>query len=132
MNVLILSVPVGIVGILLVDLASLHGGIIIVPPTSCGNIPVSARQNVLITNNLSIKRHVRNTSGDPATEVFCGLRDHLQVMTGGLFGDPGILYHIGKSQTLFEKEKRRETYWICLKNKGAIPKALLKIKSCLT
>ena len=33
-----------------------------------------------------------------------------------------------KSQTLYEKEKRKETYWICIKNKGAIPKVLLKFK----
>ena len=32
------------------------------------------------------------------------------------------------SQTLYEKEKRRETYWICIKNEGAIPKVLLKFK----
>ena len=33
-----------------------------------------------------------------------------------------------KSQTLYEKEKRKETHWICIKNKGAIPKVLLKFK----
>jgi DNA polymerase, archaea type len=33
-----------------------------------------------------------------------------------------------KSETLYEKEKRKERYWICIKNKGAIPKALLKFK----
>jgi DNA polymerase I len=33
-----------------------------------------------------------------------------------------------KSQALFEKEKRNERYWICIKNKGAIPKVLLKFK----
>jgi DNA polymerase elongation subunit (family B) len=33
-----------------------------------------------------------------------------------------------KSQTLYEKEKRKERYWICIKNKGAIPKVLLKFK----
>src|SRR3954453_20690508 len=48
-NVFTLSVPVGIVGVLLVDLASLHGGIIPVPPTSCGTIPVAARQKGTFT-----------------------------------------------------------------------------------
>ena len=33
-----------------------------------------------------------------------------------------------KSETLYEKERRKERYWICIKNKGAIPKALLKFK----
>jgi DNA polymerase elongation subunit (family B) len=33
-----------------------------------------------------------------------------------------------KSQALYEKEKRKERYWICIKNKGAIPKVLLKFK----
>jgi DNA polymerase elongation subunit (family B) len=33
-----------------------------------------------------------------------------------------------KSETLYEKEKRKEKYWICIKNKGAIPKALLKFR----
>jgi DNA polymerase I len=33
-----------------------------------------------------------------------------------------------KLQTLYEKEKRKDSYWICIKNKGAIPKALLKFK----
>jgi DNA polymerase elongation subunit (family B) len=33
-----------------------------------------------------------------------------------------------KSQILYEKEKRKERYWICIKNKGAIPKVLLKFK----
>ena len=33
-----------------------------------------------------------------------------------------------KSQTLYEKEKRNERYWICIKNKGVIPKVLLKFK----
>jgi DNA polymerase elongation subunit (family B) len=33
-----------------------------------------------------------------------------------------------KSQTLYEKEKRKERYWICIKNKGGIPKVLLKFK----
>jgi DNA polymerase elongation subunit (family B) len=33
-----------------------------------------------------------------------------------------------RSQTLYEKEKRKERYWICIKNKGAIPKVLLKFK----
>jgi DNA polymerase, archaea type len=33
-----------------------------------------------------------------------------------------------KSQALYEREKRKERYWICLKNKGAIPKVLLKFK----
>jgi DNA polymerase, archaea type len=33
-----------------------------------------------------------------------------------------------KSQTLYEKEKPKERYWICIKNKGAIPKVLLKFK----
>jgi DNA polymerase elongation subunit (family B) len=33
-----------------------------------------------------------------------------------------------RSQALYEKEKRKERYWICIKNKGAIPKVLLKFK----
>ena len=34
-----------------------------------------------------------------------------------------------KSQALYEKEKRKERYWICVKNKqGAIPKLLLNFK----
>jgi DNA polymerase elongation subunit (family B) len=33
-----------------------------------------------------------------------------------------------KSQVIYEKEKRKERYWICIKNKGAIPKVLLKFK----
>jgi DNA polymerase, archaea type len=33
-----------------------------------------------------------------------------------------------KSHVLYEKEKRKERYWICTKNKGAIPKVLLKFK----
>ena len=33
-----------------------------------------------------------------------------------------------KSQTLYEKEKRKETHWICIKNKGAIPKVLTKVQ----
>jgi DNA polymerase, archaea type len=33
-----------------------------------------------------------------------------------------------KSQILYEKEKRKARYWICIKNKGAIPKILLKFK----
>lgn len=33
-----------------------------------------------------------------------------------------------KLQTLYEKEKRKESYWICIKNKGAITKVLLKFK----
>jgi DNA polymerase elongation subunit (family B) len=33
-----------------------------------------------------------------------------------------------KSEALYEKEKRKERYWVCIKNKGAIPKALLKFK----
>ena len=33
-----------------------------------------------------------------------------------------------KSQALYEKDKRKEKYWICIKNKGAIPKVLLKFK----
>jgi DNA polymerase elongation subunit (family B) len=33
-----------------------------------------------------------------------------------------------KSQALYEKEKGKERYWICIKNKGAIPKVLLKFK----
>jgi DNA polymerase, archaea type len=33
-----------------------------------------------------------------------------------------------KSQAIYEKEKRKEKYWICIKNKGATPKVLLKFK----
>jgi DNA polymerase, archaea type len=33
-----------------------------------------------------------------------------------------------KSQAFYEKEKRKERYWICIKNKGAIPNMLLKFK----
>src|SRR5919197_811486 len=33
-----------------------------------------------------------------------------------------------KSQALYEKEKRKDRYWICIKNKGAIPKVLLKFR----
>jgi DNA polymerase elongation subunit (family B) len=33
-----------------------------------------------------------------------------------------------KPQALYEKERRKERYWICIKNKGAIPKVLLKFK----
>ena len=33
-----------------------------------------------------------------------------------------------KSQALYEKEKRKERYWICIKNKGAIPKVLSKVQ----
>ncbi|HEY7080147.1 MAG TPA: DNA polymerase domain-containing protein [Nitrososphaeraceae archaeon] len=33
-----------------------------------------------------------------------------------------------KSQPIYEKEKRKESYWICIKNKGAIPEVLLKFK----
>ncbi|MGA9843007.1 MAG: DNA polymerase domain-containing protein [Nitrososphaeraceae archaeon] len=33
-----------------------------------------------------------------------------------------------KLQTLYEKEKRKESYWICTKNKRAISKVLLKFK----
>jgi len=33
-----------------------------------------------------------------------------------------------KLQTLYEKEKRKDSYWIYIKNKGAIPKVLLKFK----
>jgi DNA polymerase elongation subunit (family B) len=33
-----------------------------------------------------------------------------------------------RSQALYEKEKRKERYWICIRNKGAIPKVLLKFK----
>ncbi|MFZ0327726.1 MAG: DNA polymerase domain-containing protein, partial [Nitrososphaeraceae archaeon] len=33
-----------------------------------------------------------------------------------------------KLRTLYEKEKRKETCWICIKNKGVIPKVLLKFK----
>jgi DNA polymerase elongation subunit (family B) len=33
-----------------------------------------------------------------------------------------------KLQILYEKEKRKERYWICIKNKGAISKVLLKFK----
>src|SRR5919107_1924972 len=33
-----------------------------------------------------------------------------------------------KSKVAYEKEKCRDRYWICLKNKGAIPKMLIKFK----
>jgi len=33
-----------------------------------------------------------------------------------------------KSKVAYETEKRKDSYWICLKNKGAIPKMLLKFK----
>ena len=33
-----------------------------------------------------------------------------------------------RSKVAYETEKRRDRYWICLKNKGAIPKMLLKFK----
>jgi DNA polymerase elongation subunit (family B) len=38
------------------------------------------------------------------------------------------LRHKIKSQTLYENEKRKEGYWICIRNKGAIPKVLLKFR----
>ncbi|MGA9844686.1 MAG: DNA polymerase domain-containing protein, partial [Nitrososphaeraceae archaeon] len=55
---------------------------------------------------------------DPAARVLQSIMD---IINNSLRGKI-------KSQTLYEKEKRKETYWICIKNKGAIPKVLLKFK----
>src|SRR5207249_11945877 len=33
-----------------------------------------------------------------------------------------------KAKAAYEAQKRKETYWICLKNKGAIPKTLGKFR----
>ena len=74
---------------------------------------------VMIANNLSFETVCCNCCiDDPAARVRQTIMDAIN----------NTLRIKIKSEILYEKEKRGEIYWICVKNKGAIPKVLLKFK----